>query len=511
MHNQIPVSEERPEEQLPARILLVEDDDLQARAMTEAIKKLGPQWKIIHVRTGEECLTLLETVTFSAAIIDLFLPKCTGLDVIRQFQIRGWPIATILVTAHGSEDIAIEALRLGVSDYLKKDDDFLKNLPIVAARTVERHRAHLRQVSEYSRLRVQLSKRDQKSLVDGFAAPIVHDIKNPLTYIRGMAEILVQHPNVTSAKDAGNVILKGAKRISELVDRLLKFARQETEERVSIDLTDFLCRLTLAESERLKGQNVRLVNELVDVPTVVRGACGALEQVFLNLIANAAEALIQNSCGGQITIKLSHSEGYAVVSVTDNGPGIAEEAIQHLFQPFSSFGKGKKGTGLGLSIASGLIREHGGRISGGNLPTGGACFTVQLPLDQQGPLALVLEDEFPVRELITSQLSALGIRADAHADGAEILPVLATGQWDLVLLDLRIPGVGGVEIFQEIQRIRPDLIGKTMIVSGSIEDRALQELMIAHPIPCLPKPYSVHDFNQIIRLLLRRETEDTPK
>ncbi|MBI4862809.1 MAG: response regulator [Candidatus Riflebacteria bacterium] len=494
----------QPSDLLPGRVLLVEDDDLQAKLMAESIRTLGQGWSTIRVPTAKECLQTLENMTFAVALIDLQLPDASGLDILRQIRERGWSLATVLVTAHGSEQVAVEALRLGVSDYLKKEEGYLKTLPDVVSRTVKDFRQRLRKLSAYSRLKVELTRRTHRNLLDSYTAPIVHDIKSPLTYITVMAEVL-QMGGITSVnpQEAARVILKGTKAIGQLVDRLLKFARQEVEDRISLDLTQFLSQMAQSESQHLKVQNVRLVAELPAAPTVVKAARGGLEQVFLNLVANASECLILSAGGGQISLGLTQEDNHGVVTVSDNGPGIPEEALPHLFKAFSTYGKTGRGTGLGLSIVAGIVWEHGGQIKAENLPAGGARFTVRLPLERRGPVALVLEDEPNVQELVITQLEALGVRAETFIDGADVLAALEGGKWELVILDLRTPGVSGIDVFQAMVQKRPDLVGRTMVVSGSIEDRALQELLATHPVPCLPKPYSVSDFNNVVRLLLR--------
>ncbi|MBI4865218.1 MAG: response regulator [Candidatus Riflebacteria bacterium] len=493
-----------PTELLPGRILVVEDDALQGRMMVEAIRRLGEDWKIVHVCTAKDCLTVLESTTFAAVVIDLVLPDASGMDILREIRSRGWGVATVLVTAHGSEQIAVEALRLGVSDYVKKEEGYLDHLTQAVARTVTEYRQRLRKQSSYSRLRVELARRTHGSLLDSFAAPIVHDIKSPLTYITAAGEFLDSGIGRNmEPKQLSRLVLKGARAIRQLVDRLLKFARQEGEERVSLDLATFLAGLVDTESENLELQNVRLTKELCAGPVLVTAGPSSMEQVFLNLIANASECLGICSGGGQIVVALTQEESHAVARVRDSGPGIPPDVLPRLFVPFSTFGKGGRGTGLGLSIIAGIVWEHGGRIAAENLPDGGACFTVRLPLKGHGPVALVLEDESYVQDLMRTHLDALGVRMDLHADGTEVLAKLDGGKWDIVILDLRTPGASGVEVLEAMVKRRPDLMNRTMVVSGGLEDRTLQELVLTHPVPCLPKPYTVEEFNDVVLFLLR--------
>jgi signal transduction histidine kinase len=496
---------------LPQRVLLVEDDDLQARMMATAIEALGPWWEVIRVSTAGRCLELLETKTFAAVVVDLVLPDISGLDLLRRIRDRGWVVATILVTAHGSEEIAVEALRLRVSDYVKKDEDYLEVLREAVARTVTSHRERIHQLSGHSRMRVELAARAHRGFLDSFAAPIVHDIKNPLTKIGLAAELVTRvSGDPEELERATSRILAGVDTIDRLVDRLLGFARQDVEEHVQLDLVEFLDRLVRGEADPLRLQNIRLIAELPRDPVRVRGAPGALQQVFLNLIANSAESLASTRGCGAVCVALRAGSEEAVACVSDDGPGIAAEAMPRLFDPFASFGKGSRGTGLGLAIVASTLREHGGRIEAANIPEGGARFTVTLPLEQHRPMALLLEDEVYVQQLMQSQLENLGIRCEIHDDGSRILPRLADRRWDLVILDLKTPGVGGVEILQHIADRHPDLVHRTMVVSGGLEDRALQDILAVIPVPCLPKPYSVHEFNDVVRFLLRRETTSRP-
>ncbi|MBI4861648.1 MAG: response regulator [Candidatus Riflebacteria bacterium] len=491
---------------LTGRVLIVEADAAQASRIVTVLTSLGEGWTSVRVPTAQECLHLLDWTTFSVALIDFILPDQNGLELIREIRRRGYVLAAILMTAHGNEATAIEALRLGVADYIKKDEGFFRYLPAAVARVVACHRQQLMKVSTHSRLRLQLSQRAHRGLLDSFAAPIVHDIKSPLACIAMVTSAMAPAGDAPAmpVPDAVPIIRRSVDRIERLVDRLLKFARQEVEDRTSVDLAQVLPTLADAETESLKLQNIRVVRDICPGPVMVRVAAKALDQVFLNLLANAAEALVVASGGGVVTIGLSQDRGSAVATVSDNGPGIPADALPNLFKSFSSFGKAK-GTGLGLSISAGIVREHGGHMQAENLPSGGARFTVVLPLEAQGPVALVLEDEPHVRDLIAAQLEFLGVRADMFDDGSVLLPVLATGKWDLVILDVRTPDINGIEVFKQIVARRPELVARTMVVSGSIADEDLQTLLADHPIPCLPKPYSQDQFNDMVRLLLRNE------
>jgi signal transduction histidine kinase len=497
------------EDFLPGRVVVVEDDPLQAKLLVRAIEELGEGWSAVAVPDAEQCMTLLQTTTFSLALIDLVLPDRNGLELIQAIRTRGHVLAMVLVTAHGSEDVAARALRLGVSDYIQKREGYIREVPFVVSRIVAQHRRNLRKLSEHSRLRMELAQQTHKGLIDSFAAPIVHDIKNPLSVIRTAAEMLLGKP-AASARELVPMICRCVGRIQELLDQLLRFARQEHEERVSMDLNALLLEISFAEGEALRLHNILLVRALPTEPVRVRGARRGLEQVFLNLIANAGEALAKNHGGGIIHLEVRQEGETAVVAISDNGPGIPVEMFPRLFTPYSTHGK-VRGTGLGLSISAGVVREHGGDIQAENLPGSGARFNVRLPLERHGPTALVLEDEEHMQELITAQLSQLGIRAETVGDGEELIRRLPGGRWDVVILDIRTPKVSGVEGLREIAAKRPDLVPRTMLLSGSIADRDVQEVLTELGVPCLPKPYGMEELSDMVRLLMRGRQPTAPK
>ena len=492
------------EDFLPGRVVVIEDDPVQAKLIVKSIEELGPGWSARAVGDAAECLKLLASTTFSLAIVDYHLPGgVSGLDLIREIRKRGHVLSTVLTTAHGSEEVATRALRLGVSDYVPKKEGYLKEVPFLVSRIVAQHRRNLRKLSEHSRLRMELAQATHRSLLDSFAAPIVHDIKNPLSVIKSAAQLVASRTESKKpVQDLPPMIMRSVERIQGLLDQLLKFAQQEREERRSLDLRELLIDLSSAEAEALRLHNIQLVRVLSDEPVVVRAARKALEQVFHNLIANAAEVLGLDHGGGMIHVELKQEGETAVVSISDNGPGIPAEMFPKLFTPYSTHGK-VRGTGLGLSISAGVVREHGGDIQAENVPGSGARFLVRLPLERHGPLAMILEDEEHMSELVATQLGEMGIRCEILPDGAELIARLPTGRWDVLILDIRTPRVSGVEVLREMGARRPDLVKRTMLLSGSIADRDVQQVLSEFHVPCLPKPYGMEELTDTVRLLLR--------
>jgi len=473
--------------------------------MCAAIEAIGEGWKAVHVDSEEECLSTLETRTFSTLVIDHSPPQIDAMPILREIRGRGWAVPVILVTALGNEQLISEALGLKLSEYVPKDrENLAARLSQAVVRSTASYSKKLQAISAMSRMRVQMARRTHQNLLDGFVAPIIHDIRNPIFYILGMADQLLTQPEDQETLRHGlTKIIQKAEWINELVERLLLFARQDAEERVRMDLTAWLSTLLTREAGAMHLHNVRLISDLPPDPTWIRAAPRAIEQVFQNLLANAVEALVQGRAGGVITVRLRLETSRAEVIVEDNGPGIPPEILPQLFRPFATSAKKKKGTGLGLSIVAGIVREHGGRVQAESELGHGSRFTLWIPLEHERPVALVLEDDESMQKLIQSQLESLGLRTEIYGDGAQVLSKLDQGHWNLVILDMRASQVGGLAVFEEILRSRPDLVDRTMIVSGCIEDRGLQDLMEKTPVPCLSKPYSIRDLHDVVRFLLR--------
>ena len=148
------------EDFLPGRVIVVEDDPVQLRMLVKSIQELGPGWSAIGVGDAGSCLSLLQSTTFSLALVDYVLPGgVSGLDLIQQIRRRGHVLATVLITGHGSEEVAARALRLGVADYVPKKEGYLKEVPFLVSRIVAQHRRSLRKLSKHSRLRMELAQR----------------------------------------------------------------------------------------------------------------------------------------------------------------------------------------------------------------------------------------------------------------------------------------------------------------------------------------------------------------
>lgn len=237
--------------------------------------------------------------------------------------------------------------------------------------------------AELDKTRVQLLQAEKMASIGKLAAGVAHQLNNPLSGITLFAHILTEEYDLDDdACSDVQRILNNAERCRDTVKELLKFARQTAYEIQPADLNQALQRaLFLLENQAL-FQNIRIKKRFAPDLPMVPADIQQLGHVFMNIILNAADAMEGN---GRITVETSLTDDgqKVLVQISDTGPGIKEEALPHLFEPFYTTKEEGKGTGLGLSVAYGVIENHGGKISARNLAEGGARFTIELPLQNQ--------------------------------------------------------------------------------------------------------------------------------
>jgi len=227
----------------------------------------------------------------------------------------------------------------------------------------------------------QLVRAEKLSAVGELVAGVAHELNNPLTSVLGYAQLLEADPSTPEdLREYARVVVREADRARHIVQNLLTFARPQAVDREPVDV-NAVVRQTL-EVPRADGEGVRVETRLHPEPLVVLGNALQLQQVFLNIVRNALQAMRDRP--GRLEISTTRAGDRAVVEFADTGPGIAPEHLGRVFDPFFTTKKVGEGTGLGLSLSYGIVRDHGGTIRVRNRPEGGACFTVELPLAQPG-------------------------------------------------------------------------------------------------------------------------------
>jgi len=359
----------------------------------------------------------------------------------------------------------------------------------------------------------RLVQSEKLSAIGQLIAGITHELNNPLAAVMGYAQLLQLNEGLSDEvqHDLARIHAQ-AQRASKIVQNLLVFARQQKSERQVVDVNDLIERAIDLQAYRLRVENIDVNLDLDDRSLCVMADPYQIQQVFLNLIHNAQDAMTEYRGRGTLTISSCLCDGFVQVRVIDDGPGLSEEVQQHLFEPFFTTKDVGHGTGLGLSICYGIVTDHGGRIWAESEEGQGATFVVELPAVElpaesgqeqeaevpqlQGCRVLVVEDEEPVALVLERVLRRTG-NAVVHVwDGEEALKVLAEAceagrSFDLLVVDVKMPGMDGVQLYAHIKDKDAALARRILFVTGDTMSPSTKEFLERTGLPYLAKPFTL--------------------
>ncbi len=385
---------------------------------------------------------------------------------------------------------AIEVIDPKPGQFTERDLRVLESLAPQAAIAIDNaslHESIKAQMEELERTQDQLLQAEKMSAIGQLVAGVAHELNNPLTAIVGYSQLLLETCEDRQICDDLERIEREAQRSARIVQNLLSFARQTRFEKRPIDLADVLTKTTDLLTYQLEVDNIRVVRDVPSAPVMVLGDRYQLQQVFLNLVSNAHQAMRKAHGGGTLFVQVAPTEGNLVqVRVTDDGPGISKENMGRIFDPFFTTKDVGEGTGLGLSICLGIVQEHQGTIRAESELGKGAMFTVELPFydgpleEDQMPKAdaypfpvrersiLVIDDEVEIVQLLRRILEAEGHRVTTVENGLQAQDALSTQMFDLVICDLKMPGMSGSELYYHLKRTRPEQARKFIFSTGDV-------------------------------------------
>jgi two-component system cell cycle sensor histidine kinase/response regulator CckA len=376
----------------------------------------------------------------------------------------------------------------------------------------------------------QFRQAQKMEAVGRLAGGVAHDFNNLLMVISGYAEVILanlspDHP----LHEKGRAIQLAADRATTLTRQLLAFSRKQLLELKVVDVNAIV-----RDMERLLqpliGENVEFTTSLTPDAPHTRADAGQLEQVLMNLVVNAKDAMPD---GGKLTIQTqsivvdeAHRRGqtfvrpgrYVLLSVRDTGMGMDKETQSRIFEPFFTTKEKGKGTGLGLSTVYGIVKQSGGYVMVQSEEQRGTTFHIYLPrvdgvTEKHAPpvahaarggteTVLLVEDEESVRQLVRDTLSAKGYRVVEAENGEAGIAAAARhdGSIDLVITDVVMPGMGGRELVRQLLQLRPD--AKVLYLSGYTEDAILSDGTIEHGAAFLQKPFTLQSLSRKVREVL---------
>src|SRR5437016_9569555 len=428
---------------------------------------------------------------------------------------RTWAAAGLVAAA-----VRGEVQRFGVAG---RREDGTKGLsamlyaPVRERGEVTRVLALGRDITDQKHTEHQLQQAEKLSAMGQLVSGVAHEINNPVAIISGFAQTLLLDVVKPEQREMLQLMYDEATRICRITANLLAFARAGGSQRTLVDLNDIVRRTFALRSYHLTTLNIAVTLELSPAEPKFWADPSELQQMLLNLLINAEQALVSVETPRTIVVRTATSEEEVRLEVADSGPGIAPEIRAKIFDPFFTTKPEGVGTGLGLSICYGVAREHGGRIWVDSLPGGGATFVVALPRDARregravpeapaptpaatGPVTvLIVDDETALRHALLRFLDRRGIQGQGVADGADALRALAERDFDVIISDVRMPGMSGREFLERLRRERPALVARLIFSTGDTFAPETAALIKESGLPTVTKPFDFAELERVIR------------
>ena len=371
---------------------------------------------------------------------------------------------------------------------------------------------------------------------------VAHELSNPLTSIAGYAHRLLARQDLPGRTEEVRQIYQEAERASTILRQLLLNARETLPERRLVSLNQVVQRTMDLQRFSLAAEKIRVEIDLDPALPFVQGDPGHLQQVLMNLVGNARQAIEQHGQGGTIRLRTKRiAERTVLLEVADNGPGIPQAILARIFDPFFTTKPAGVGTGLGLAIVLSVVREHGGQVRVFSPPQGGAVFQIELPAaaetaqdapvgsplpgrknflpeaaviggsedhfapfseNGKGAHVLVVEDEPTVARLIADVLEDEGMHVDVLLDGREALDRAARQSFDLVICDMKMPGLDGQHFYKSLERSGNPLRERFLFVTGDIIAAQTREFLERNHLPHVAKPFRVEELTDKVHDVL---------
>ncbi len=389
--------------------------------------------------------------------------------------------------------------------------------PVRERGEVTRVLALARDITDQKHTEQQLQQAEKLTAMGQLVSGVAHEINNPAAIISGFAQTLLLDEMKPEQREMLQMIYDEATRIGRITSNLLAFARAGGSPRTLVDLNDIVRRTFALRSYHLSTLNIAVTLDLAPEEPKFWADPSELQQMLLNLLINAEQALVAVETPRAVVVRTTATEEEVRLVVADSGPGIAPEIRAKIFDPFFTTKPEGVGTGLGLSICYGIAREHGGRIWAESQPGQGATFYVALPRDprREGrpdpespapppPLAgtitvLIVDDETALRNALLRFLGRRGIEGHGVGDGVDALRALREREFHVIISDVRMPGMSGREFMERLRRDRPDLLARLIFSTGDTFAPDTAALIKEAGLPTVTKPFDLGELERVIR------------
>jgi two-component system NtrC family sensor kinase len=374
----------------------------------------------------------------------------------------------------------------------------------------------------------QLLQAEKMAALGQTISGVAHELNNPLATILSWAERLMQKPPADESTRRGlETILGESERAARIVRNLLTFARKRQTTRAMVEVNQIVRETMALRAYDQRVSNVSVIDALAAGLPQVFADGHQLQQVLLNLVINAEQAMLSANGRGVLVVRSWHDaeQESVIVEINDDGPGIPDDLQPKIFDPFFTTKDVGQGTGLGLTVAYAIVQEHGGRIRLESRPGRGASFFVELPVtgaklpaaglatarfqrvlapeSVSGAAVLLVEDESALATAVMDALRDAGYAAEWAADGEEALTKISRHAYDVVVCDLKMPRLDGMAFYRSLTAVAPQLAKHVVFVTGDVADAEAEKFFEESGCRWLAKPFRLADLLRVVREGLR--------
>lgn len=509
---------------LPIRRVLVVDDTSEDRDTVRRalMHDATCRYQFVQAATGSEALAYLQNETFDLGFLDWHLPDMTGLALARQLMGENGipPFPIIMITGSHPIDVSREAMESGVQDFLSKETVDPASLPHIARNAIDRYRLMKRLVeSEREAREARIRAEDASRAKSMFLSSMSHELRTPLTAVVGLADLLLENPAAADSRQMLEMIRSNGTHLAELLNDILDLAKIEAGT-IDVELVEcdpLLLTRELCDLMRLRAQDEGLSFELAfdtPVPARIRTDPLRLRQILMNLLTNA----IKFTNKGSVRVSLCYQpepEPCLEFTIADTGVGISEGDLEAIFEPFvqvsEDYRHRKNGAGLGLSISRSLARLLGGNLTAKSRIGGGSQFSASIRAEGAGQVArydprlyaaprkaaeqrpelrdgcwdgrriLIAEDTAANQFLLRRMLEATKAQTTFVETGEQAVDAVcrsidAGRPFDVILMDIQMPGMNGYEATRAIRRegVTGAIIALTAAAMDGDRERCLE-------------------------------------
>lgn len=384
--------------------------------------------------------------------------------------------------------------------------------------------ASARDVTESKRLEQQLMQSEKLAAIGQMVSGVAHELNNPLTAILGVSDLLRERTSDDASQRQLQLIHKQARKAAELVKGLLMFSRPSQHKSKQVQVTDLIDRAI--ELQKAESEARHIAIEMTAAPNLpaIEADPPHMTQVFVNLLANAQEAIASVRDHGRIGIQVNFSNNQQEILVDDDGPGVPADVRSKIFDPFFTTHRTSGGSGLGLTICLVIVKEHGGTIEVQVSPSGGARFRVLLPsqgrniietklparaspCQLRGRTILVVDDESGIRDLVKEGLTAKAAIVETAETVAEAWNRLGSHSYDLVLCDSNLGDGTGSQLFERITSRNGAHLPHFVLMTGELLDSDRMSDWEKKGVAVLQKPFQLSELVALLETIVNVSQE----